>query len=81
MHLGIASDHGGFHLKEDLLARLRADGHDVVDFGARVPTFLALRYLSVLQPAAIGIGKEVVAGLNAGVYTDFQGWLRARQSC
>ena len=34
MHLGIATDHGGFHLKEDLLARLRAAGHDVVDFGA-----------------------------------------------
>ena len=34
MHLGIASDHGGFRLKEDLLARLRAAGHDVVDFGA-----------------------------------------------
>jgi ribose 5-phosphate isomerase B len=35
MHLGIASDHGGFSLKEDLLKRLRAAGHDVVDFGAR----------------------------------------------
>jgi ribose 5-phosphate isomerase B len=34
MNLGIATDHGGFHLKEDLLARLRAAGHDVVDFGA-----------------------------------------------
>ena len=34
MHLGIATDHGGFHLKEDLLTRLRAAGHDVIDFGA-----------------------------------------------
>src|SRR5262249_54949747 len=34
MHLGIATDHGGFHLKQDLLARLRAAGHDVADFGA-----------------------------------------------
>ena len=34
MHLGIATDHGGFRLKEDLLPRLRAAGHDVVDFGA-----------------------------------------------
>jgi ribose 5-phosphate isomerase B len=34
MHLGIATDHGGFPLKVDLLARLRAAGHDVVDFGA-----------------------------------------------
>jgi ribose 5-phosphate isomerase B len=34
MHVGIASDHGGFALKEDLVVRLRAAGHDVVDFGA-----------------------------------------------
>ena len=34
MHVGIATDHGGFELKEDLAARLRAAGHDVVDFGA-----------------------------------------------
>ena len=34
MHVGIATDHGGFGLKEELVARLRAAGHDVVDFGA-----------------------------------------------
>ena len=34
MRIGLATDHGGFHLKEDLLARLREAGHDVVDFGA-----------------------------------------------
>ncbi len=34
MRLGIATDHGGFGLKEDLLARLRAAGHEIVDFGA-----------------------------------------------
>jgi len=34
MHVGIATDHGGFGLKEDLVTRLRAAGHDVVDFGA-----------------------------------------------
>jgi len=34
MRLGIATDHGGFGLKEDLLARLRASGHEIVDFGA-----------------------------------------------
>ena len=36
MHVGIATDHGGFALKEDLVARLRAAGHDIVDFGADV---------------------------------------------
>ena len=34
MRVGIATDHGGFGLKEDLLAHLRAAGHDVLDFGA-----------------------------------------------
>jgi ribose 5-phosphate isomerase B len=34
MRLGIATDHGGFTLKEDLVARLHAAGHEVVDFGA-----------------------------------------------
>jgi ribose 5-phosphate isomerase B len=34
MRLGIATDHGGFSLKEDLLARLRAAGHEVSDYGA-----------------------------------------------
>jgi ribose 5-phosphate isomerase B len=34
MRVGIATDHGGFGLKQDLVARLRAAGHEVVDFGA-----------------------------------------------
>jgi ribose 5-phosphate isomerase B len=34
MKLGIATDHGGFELKQKLAERLRADGHEVVDFGA-----------------------------------------------
>jgi ribose 5-phosphate isomerase B len=35
MRVGIATDHGGFSLKEELLVLLREAGHDVVDFGAR----------------------------------------------
>src|SRR5262249_28759406 len=34
MRVGIATDHGGFALKEEVLTKLRAAGHDVVDFGA-----------------------------------------------
>jgi ribose 5-phosphate isomerase B len=34
MRVGIATDHGGFGLKEDLVARLKAAGHEVMDFGA-----------------------------------------------
>ncbi|MBV8055570.1 MAG: RpiB/LacA/LacB family sugar-phosphate isomerase [Deltaproteobacteria bacterium] len=35
MRIGIATDHGGFNLKQELLGQLRAAGHEVVDFGAR----------------------------------------------
>jgi ribose 5-phosphate isomerase B len=35
MRVGVAADHGGFALKEDMAARLRREGHDVVDFGAK----------------------------------------------
>ena len=34
MRIGIATDHGGFELKEKLAARLRDAGHEVTDFGA-----------------------------------------------
>src|SRR5216684_5309642 len=34
MRLGIATDHGGYGLKEELVDQLRKAGHEVVDFGA-----------------------------------------------
>jgi ribose 5-phosphate isomerase B len=34
MRIGIATDHGGFGLKQDLHKKLVAAGHEVVDFGA-----------------------------------------------
>jgi ribose 5-phosphate isomerase B len=34
MRIGIATDHGGFELKQKLAERLRAAGHEVEDFGA-----------------------------------------------
>lgn len=34
MRIGLATDHGGFGLKEELAAQIRAAGHEVVDFGA-----------------------------------------------
>jgi len=34
MRIGLATDHGGFELKERLAARLRDAGHEVTDFGA-----------------------------------------------
>jgi len=34
MRIGIATDHGGLGLKEDLTVRLKKAGHELVDFGA-----------------------------------------------
>jgi len=34
MRVGIATDHGGFGLKEEMVTRLKIAGHEVVDFGA-----------------------------------------------
>jgi ribose 5-phosphate isomerase B len=34
MHIGIATDHGGFELKQKIAERLRAAGHQITDFGA-----------------------------------------------
>ena len=34
MRVGIAADHGGFTLKEQVSESLRSSGYDVVDFGA-----------------------------------------------
>jgi RpiB/LacA/LacB family sugar-phosphate isomerase len=36
MKLGIAADHGGFEMKQQIVALLGAEGHEVVDFGNKV---------------------------------------------
>jgi ribose 5-phosphate isomerase B len=70
MHVGIATDHGGFGLKEDLVARLRAAGHDVVDFGADelspdddYPDFV----IPLAQAVAAGTIERGVAICGSGV--------------
>ena len=70
MHVGIATDHGGFALKEDLVARLRAAGHDVVDFGADklspdddYPDFV----IPLAQAVAAGTVERGVAVCGSGV--------------
>jgi ribose 5-phosphate isomerase B len=35
MRIGIATDHGGYGLKQELVVQLRAAGHEVIDFGAQ----------------------------------------------
>jgi len=57
MKLGIAADHGGFTLKEEIKAWLREAGHEVIDFGA-----------FTLEPAddypdfVAPLGEAIVAG-------------------
>lgn len=80
--IGIAADHGGFDLKEQLSARLRAAGHDVVDFGNNrldanddypdfvVPLARAVARGELERGVAIcasGVGACVAANKVAGV--------------
>jgi ribose 5-phosphate isomerase B len=57
MRLGICSDHGGFDLKQRMVAQLRASGHDVSDFGAA-----ALSPEDDYPDFVIPLGRAIVAG-------------------
>ena len=70
MRLGIATDHGGFGLKEELVAHLRAAGHEVIDFGAHnlnpgddYPDFV----IPLAQAVAAGTVERGVAVCGSGV--------------
>ncbi len=70
MRVGIATDHGGFGLKEDLVARLGAAGHEVVDFGAHsldpgddFPDFV----VPLARAGAAGTVERGVAVCGSGV--------------
>jgi ribose 5-phosphate isomerase B len=70
MRLGIATDHGGFELKEKLVSRLRAAGHEVLDFGAYqltpdddYPDFV----IPLSQTVAAGKVERGVAVCGSGV--------------
>jgi len=82
MRVGIATDHGGFALKEALVTQLRAAGHEVVDFGAHgadpdddypdfvVPLANAVVAGQVLRGVAIcgsGVGASVCANKIPGI--------------
>jgi 6-phosphogluconolactonase len=82
MRVGIATDHGGFGLKEDLVAQLHAAGHDVVDFGADklspdddypdyvVPLAQAVAAGTVERGVAVcgsGVGASICANKIPGV--------------
>ena len=82
MRVGIATDHGGFALKEELITQLRAAGHEVVDFGAHhlrdgddypdyvLPLARAVIALEVERGVAIcgsGVGASVCANKVRGI--------------
>ena len=53
MKVGLAADHGGFEMKRQLAELLAHEGHQVVDFGAKVyetgtTITQTLRFLSVV---------------------------------
>jgi ribose 5-phosphate isomerase B len=88
MRVGIATDHGGFGLKEDLAARLRAAGHEVVDFGAYrlapgddypdfvIPLGRAISAGEVERGIAVcgsGVGASVCANKIPGVHAGLIG--------
>jgi ribose 5-phosphate isomerase B len=57
MRIGIATDHGGFELKQTVAKRLRAAGHEVVDFGAN-----ELKLDDDYPDFVIPLGQAVAAG-------------------
>ena len=80
--VGVAADHGGFELKEQLVGKLREAGHTVIDFGDRqpkvdddypdfiVPMARAVAAGTVDRGIAIcgsGVGASVCANKVAGV--------------
>jgi ribose 5-phosphate isomerase B len=82
MRIGIATDHGGFNLKEELVKQLREAGHEIVDFGAYnlsegddypdyvVPLAEAVAAQKVDRAVAIcgsGVGASVCANKIRGV--------------
>jgi ribose 5-phosphate isomerase B len=70
MRIGIATDHGGFGLKEELLTQLHAAGHAVVNFGAHrvnpnddYPDFV----IPLARAVAVGEVERGVAICGSGV--------------
>jgi ribose 5-phosphate isomerase B len=70
MRIGIAADHAGFGLKEELIAHLREDGHEAVDIGPHIldpgddyPDFV----IPLAQAVVAGNVERGVAVCGSGV--------------
>ena len=65
MKIAIASDHAGFKYKTIIIAHLRAQGHEVLDFGTNAEE--AVDYPDFVKPAAKAVAqKEVDLGIVLG---------------
>ena len=63
MRIGIAADHGGFELKVQLTAALKAAGYEVADFGAH-ELVTGDAYPDFVVPLAKAVARgEVTRGL------------------
>ena len=82
MRIGIASDHGGFALKNEIAAKLRSSGHEVFDFGAHalnladdypdfvIPLARALAAGEIERGVALcgsGVGASIAANKIPGI--------------
>jgi ribose 5-phosphate isomerase B len=82
MRVGVAADHGGFVLKEEVTGSLRDSGYEVVDFGAEqlnpgddypdfiIPSARAVAADEVERGVALcgsGVGASIAANKHRGV--------------
>ncbi len=74
MHIGFATDHGGYVLKEPILKALRDSGHEVQDFGAYslnpgddYPDFV----IPLARAIALGEVERGIAVCGSGVGASF----------
>lgn len=70
MRIGIATDHGGYALKEGIVAQLNRAGHEVIDFGAHkltpdddYPDFV----IPLAKAVAAGQAERGIAICGSGV--------------
>lgn len=95
MKLVIGSDHGGFVLKEQLVAFLKEQGHAVLDFGTHTEAAVDYPDYAFLVAAAIasgeadrgiivdgaGIGSSIVANKVPGIRAALANDLFAAKNC
>ena len=71
MRIALAADHAGFHLKQELLARLSQQGHAVVDLGTHSESPVDYPDSALAVATALRQGQAdrgiIVCGSGAGV--------------